>query len=88
MALRIAQQDKTDTTGTSTDAEKASDPATAATATAATATAATAAGAAATATPSIGAPVSEEDLRDKSRAQPAEMMAQGASQVNHLTGKS
>ena len=78
MALRIVQQDKTDTIGTSTDADEASDPALAA---------ATAAAAAAAA-PSSGAPVSEEDLRDKSRVQPAEMVAQGASQVNHLAGKS
>ena len=75
MALRIVQQDKTDTIGTSTDADEASDPATPATA-------------AAAATPSSSAPVLEEDLRDKSSVQPPEMIAQGASQVNHLAGKS
>ena len=74
VVLRIVQRDKTDTAGTSTDADEASNLATAATA--------------AVATPSSGAPVSEEDASGKSRAQPPEMVAQGASQVNHLAGKS
>ena len=73
VALRIVQRDKTVTKNTRTAA--------AAAAAAAAATATTSSAAATAAAPSSGALLTEGDVRDKSRVQQEEMIAQGASQV-------